>query len=734
MKYTRWLIATFFFLFTIHIASAENKPLDELLSVAKKADKSSAYLDVCTFLVENGEVSELFPEYLDKGYRAALRERNAESIARYYDCKAEYVLLQGELEHYMEYKNKAFSIYEKLGRQADMANCCIYFGNYFNAIGEYDSARIYLTRMQPYARQHYKEASYNILLTCLADTYYRMGEKDSAIHYEKLSAQVSVSLRDSLYQFGSYRALGMYYRTQGQMDSALVYYEKALNLSLTRDRNNSSEMEELTSLYISLGVLYVDMGRNEEAYNYLLKVIESIRSVNNELFLAIAYSNAGAIFMKLDKREEATLYIRKGMELSGKLGMNDNYLRGVSYYMKLQQDAGCLDSIPPYIAEAEKRVPLVQATMAKVSYYQALVGYLIGVKDYKSALDVSNKILQLKDIQSTKFVLQELYTNLSLCYSRLGNYKAAYESLDKSIAMRDSTLYGEKPKEFQELAVKYRTKEKELEIVQLNVQKERAEEQARLRIIILISCLIVSSLVFLFIVQRQKMKSERLKHTAEEREREFAVLKKETELRLARKYIDGLETERSRLAKDLHDGVSNDLLALEVKLKSLIAERDASVFSFLSRTREDVRNISHELMPPVFQFATIDEMLWDYVNHMTVPASLKLRYNSDPEGTDWNIIPENISYEIYRIVQEALNNSVKYASATSVGVNLELDGTTLIVRVMDNGKGFDVNLRYKGIGLQTMKERAAVIGGDFSIESGVTGTKVILTVPVSFVP
>lgn len=89
--------------------------------------------------------------------------------------------------------------------------------------------------MQSYARKHIAEASYHIMLSCLADTYYRMGKKDSAICYEKKSVEASVALRDSFYLFGSYRALGMYYRTLGNMDSSLVYYGKALELSLSRN-------------------------------------------------------------------------------------------------------------------------------------------------------------------------------------------------------------------------------------------------------------------------------------------------------------------------------------------------------------------------------------------------------------------------------------------------------------------------------------------------------------------
>lgn len=417
--------------------------------------------------------------------------------------------------------------------------------------------------------------------------------------------------------------------------------------------------------------------------------------------------------------------------LAEKLGVNDNYLRTLSYYIMLQKDREyAVDSVRRYIRKAEERVPLVRAVMPKVSYFQALMKWLMKEKDYAGALRVADRILRQEGVQSSNFVLQELYANSRVCHYRLGNYKVAYEDFDRQVALRDSMNDSQKSKELQELAVKYQAKEKELEIVELNARKARDEQKAKLRILILVSCLVVSSLIFLYAVQRQKTRAERLKRAVEEKEREFAVLKKESELRLVRKYIDGLETERSRLAKELHDGVSNNLLVLETRLKKLLAEKDVSVFSFLSETREDVRNISHELMPPVFRYATIDEMLWDYVSHLVDSSQVQLKYYSDPSEVDWSIVPENIGYEVYRIVQEALNNSLKHASATSVTVSMELDGVILTICIMDNGIGFNPSSKHSGIGIQTMRERASVVGGELNIESNEAGTKVKLVVGI----
>ena len=211
-------------------------------------------------------------------------------------------------------------------------------------------------------------------------------------------------------------------------------------------------MEELTALYINLAVLCVDMKRNIEVRNYLGKAVETLRSVNNEIFLAQAYSNIGCIYQREGMDGEAGLYLKRALALAEKLGMNDNYLRTLSYYIMLRkesEDAG--DSVSRYIRKAEICVPLVQAVMPKISYFQALMKWLMDKKDYAGALRTADRILRLEGIRSSNFVLQELYANLRICHYRLGHYKDAYEAFDKQVALRDSMNDSQKSKELQEL-------------------------------------------------------------------------------------------------------------------------------------------------------------------------------------------------------------------------------------------------------------------------------------------
>ena len=114
-------------------------------------------------------------------------------------------------------------------------------------------------------------------------------------------------------------------------------------------------------------------------------------------------------------------------------------------------------------------------------------------------------------------------------------------------------------------------------------------------------------------------------------------------------------------------------------------------------------------MPPAFQYATLDEMLGDYVLHLALPEGMYAEYHST-ENVDWNIIPKAVGFECYRIVQEAVSNAVKYASSARIQVKLALENKNLSILVTDDGKGFDMSKN-------TIWQRAETIGAKVELIS-----------------
>lgn len=177
------------------------------------------------------------------------------------------------------------------------------------------------------------------------------------------------------------------------------------------------------------------------------------------------------------------------------------------------------------------------------------------------------------------------------------------------------------------------------------------------------------------------------------------------------RYIEGQENERTRLAKELHDSVANQLLAVEMKLSTDGLTPQA--MELLNESREQVRHVSHELLPPEFTHHTIDEILTQYAAQIDGVRKCTVTYTSTPDNADWSFIPKQEAMEIYRIVQEAVSNALKHSEASMVSIGLHLDEKrNLMMIVSDNGIGQDSkDETTDGIGIRTIRQRAEAIGG-----------------------
>lgn len=193
----------------------------------------------------------------------------------------------------------------------------------------------------------------------------------------------------------------------------------------------------------------------------------------------------------------------------------------------------------------------------------------------------------------------------------------------------------------------------------------------------------------------------------------------------ARSFLEGKEEERQRLARELHDGVSNQLLAVEMKLNSE-GDREKAL-QLLSESREQVRRVSHELMPPEFSKASLDEVVAHYVDEINQSTDSELTCSVSGEEAHWHTLSEAQALEVYRIVQEAVANALRHAAATTIAVGLHREEHLLTLIVSDNGKADSSARKPKGIGVRTMQQRADSIGATLEMHSGSYGHTVRLT-------
>lgn len=343
--------------------------------------------------------------------------------------------------------------------------------------------------------------------------------------------------------------------------------------------------------------------------------------------------------------------------------------------------------------------------------------------NYAKAKEILMETLKLFDnaegINNVIYDKIEIYKNLTEIAKQSGHYEEALDFATKVSALEKERFSEEKAKDIKELEIKYKTQETELALA----QSEARRSNILMWLFGAVGLLLVAVIVFVVYAGRQRRRRMN-------REMEFASLKADIGKQLTQQYVEGLENERKRMSRELHDGVCNDLLAIQMNITGGKSIEKAA--EMIDSCRESVRRISHELMPPEFAYASIDEVVRFFVRKQAEANSDKIdiSYSSSTDGGEWEKIPDAVSLEIYRILQEAVGNAVKHSGATVIKINLRLEEDTVTLTVADNGT-FE-SAHKKGLGLDSIRRRAESIGGKADILHGDTGgTEVMLTVKIN---
>ena len=585
----------------------------------------------------------------------------------------------------------------------------------YSDLGDYymykqpDSAYYYFQKGIDHLHNH-TDFCYSGLLSNMATYYYSIGDIDKALSSYLFALQEAVRLgHDEISTLVS-SSLGVIYRRKEMPDSALYYYNRALEFA-----EHQNDFATIANLYTNIAVLYSATSRLSEAIPYAEKAVGFSLKGNDPVQTVYSYSVYGSLLIKNKEWEKASQILRSGVAESKKMQSSQLVVKCITPLLSVFDCLGQADSVKYYMDIAEKELPELSPNAIEVLGFYEVKGELFNrYGQYRESLEVLKKIENLRG-KNLHTPLDLLYFRFASNYYGLKDFTSAYVYMKKAYLAKDSLFAGEVQKQLSDMTVKYQTKEKELEIAQLKqIQTEQHALMVK-RIFYLVFFLLVLIAAFLVLLYKKK------------------ALEKETDLRLARQYIDGLESERKRLAKELHDGVCNDLLGIQYYMQTSDAigkEAQQKLFPMIEQTRTDVRFISHELMPPALQYANLNVMLEDYVERLgNVHQLIHFHYFSLPEQANWELVSSQKAYELYRIVQEVLGNSLSHSKATEIEIILSMiaEERKIVLTVSDNGKGASVSLASgNGIGLRTVEDRVKCIDGVYSLTSDAKGTSFIV--------
>jgi two-component system, NarL family, sensor kinase len=595
-----------------------------------------------------------------------------------------------------------------------------------------------------------------------AATATEQTDKKLAREYYRQAIQVSKNIKSEHEEAITSIHLAGFFNNTNKFDSAAIWGNTALTIS----QKNKDQLA-VGRAYNVIGMSWHRRSNYPEAIKNLLAAAKIFEKLHENKRTALLYANIAAVYAEINDSKKGAEYGEKAITMAVKskdpealaksyfntgaaYGVEDDH-KYIAYYKKglphaLQTNNPALIQQGYYnitngyyqIGLVEKRMPALAAAYADTSYQWAeKTGNplnLFFASNISAQIAINNQQYAKADeyLKTTAESLKEVgshfrnriyYSTMALLRNAQGRYKEAYEYRLKQDIYKDSLINEERIEEITDLQTKYETDKKDS---QIKLQATELKQKTTNNILLIggISALALLSLLG-FRNYRNKLKIKQQENTQ---------LRQQQQLTATESIIKGQEEERSRLARDLHDGLGGLLSGIKLTLNNMtgnviLSEQNAQIFDRalgqLDNAISEMRRVAHSMMPESLIKFGLTDAVNDFCEGISQSGKLKVRFQA--LGMAGTKLPQTTEVTLYRIVQELLNNTLKHAKATEALVQLSKNDNLLTLSVEDNGQGFESNniLTSKGIGMKNIENRVAFLNGTMDIRSALgSGTSI----------
>ncbi|SMC33092.1 tetratricopeptide repeat-containing sensor histidine kinase [Moheibacter sediminis] len=523
----------------------------------------------------------------------------------------------------------------------------------------------------------------------------------------------------------SYNQIGLIYSFQNDYKKALNYFHSSLNISENREELSDNTMSVLSNI----ADLYILQQDTISALRYYHQAVKIGEREDKKAILAGVLNNIAVSYMDNNK-DSTEFYLKKALQIYKETNNSYGQIMTQNNLATTYMNFTSVEDYPQSLRYLNESLRLSQATKnidAEFFTYYYLGNYFeeaerdnVNAKNYyEKAFDM------LKRGYKNDYTI-ELYKSLSRVYLKLGDYKNAYEFQKIQHELQDSIFSVQKNKQFHETQTKFDVERKNTQIQLLN--KETQIEKGHKRLILIGSILLIIPLLLLAVFYRTRM---RYQQTISEQDK--LLFEKEKETIKAKNLIEGQNMERSRIAKELHDGVGGRLSAIKIKMDQLNtttiqdSELDYCIKQ-LQDTAREIRVISHELNENKINELNFVHLVTHLIDDYKFYFNGEIHFNIFPEDKYEKITGVNKHY-LYRVIQEILSNCLKYAEAENIYVDCTFDEVYRII-IDDDGKGFDVANVKKGMGMDNIRKRVETLQGKLHVDSQIgRGATFIMEIP-----
>ncbi len=544
----------------------------------------------------------------------------------------------------------------------------------------------------------------------------------------------------------------------------------------------SGDVQQATRLQRPLALTYLtEQGHADRAISLLLKSIYTLESFGDSATAFRCREDLARIYMAKRYYHEALFHYAI---LLGYYQRHEKKIEGGVIQAAIADTYAAMDSLRsaiPYYLAVEKlneahSVPILSEMHDASVTALTRQGYAIagltdttevdfgGLMDNRPGfhalclLNNGHRYFALNDLTTARYYYQQCLdeTNIdevirkdalykmSGIYKQMGEWKTAYDLLEHYSFINDSLINDRRQRVINKLLVSYQTYEQKSKIRELEKDQKIAAFQKRLQNVLTFSLLFGFVIVLIgayFTIRnyQHRFNANQIIHrqTTEINRQRITELENNVKIESMNSMIQGQEAERERVAKDLHDSLGGLLSTVKLHFDALQTE-DAQVsslpeyqraYTLLDEACKEVRHISNNLQPGALSKLGLVAAIKDLINRVRPAEGPAINFQHD--GVK-GISDARVSLNVYRIVQELLNNALKHSGAHEIAISLSQKEDTLSIVVEDDGKGYEPGAAKVGMGAENIASRVNYLKGDLSIHSVIgEGTTTQIDVPLT---
>jgi signal transduction histidine kinase len=531
--------------------------------------------------------------------------------------------------------------------------------------------------------------------------------KGAFLESKSLSIKVMNRAVESYTKGSIYNNIGACDRSLGLYDESIKYYLKALKIY-----ESIKDLKRQATVNNNIGMVFSSLEEFEKAKTYHKKALQLFADLKDKKGLSEAYNNLAIALATQDSLEQSMPFFRKSLKIEESLKDKKGIAESLNNVGEVHYYLGAIDSALFYYEKSvEYEKQLKNFSGASESYNNIAEVYLERKQFPKAKKFIDSAYNYSQKSKEVQVVLNAL-DNYKVYYESTGNFELANKKIKEYHTLKDSIQKISKVKDINELETKYQTAKKE----KLILEKE-AENKRKTTWLIIISLLtLFTTLVGFLIYRQQKLKN---KQQEQEFQLKSAIVQIENQ--------NQLHEQRLSISRDLHDNIGAQLTFVISSVDNLkfgnqitdskITNQLTKISDFTKSTIIELRDTIWAMNTNEFAFDDLRSRIFNFIEKAkSVKEDIRFNFSVDEKLKEQKF-SSVIGINLYRVIQEAVNNAIKYAEASEIDVNVVEQNNQIKIEIKDNGKGFDAEEIEFGNGINNMKKRIEEVGGAITINS-----------------